>query len=154
MQRGGRPLPHQSAMVEAPDLVAADDAALDARDFEDAGHPALTRAQRDAQLHDQLDRPRHHARQLFAAQALAGHHGQRRQPIERVARRVAVDRGQRAFVAGVHGQQHVQRFGAAHLANHDARRTHAQRVADQVADADFADAFDVLAAHLKRHAVG
>ena len=63
-------------------------------------------------------------------------------------------RGQRALVAGVHGQQHVERFGAAHFADDDARRPHAQCVAHQIADADLADAFDVLAAHLERNAVG
>ena len=87
------------------------------------------------------------------SQALAGHHRQRRQAIQRIARRVAVDGGQRALVAGVHRQQHVERFGAAHLADDDARRSHAQRVAHQVADGDLADAFDVLAAHLQGNAV-
>ena len=57
-------------------------------------------------------------------------------------------------MAGVHGQQHVQRFGAAHFADDDARRPHAQCVAHQVADADLTHAFDVLAAHLQGDAVG
>jgi len=39
-------------------------------------------------------------------------------------------------VAGIHGLQHVERFLAAHLAHDDAVRPHAQRVDDQLPDAD------------------
>ena len=49
-------------------------------------------------------------------------------PRQRVARRVGVDRRQRAVVAGVHRLQHVERLGAAHLADDDAVGAHAQRV--------------------------
>ena len=48
--------------------------------------------------------------------------------------RVGVDRGQRAVVAGVHRLQHVQRLGAAALADDDPVGPHAQGVAHQVAD--------------------
>lgn len=44
-------------------------------------------------------------------------------------------------MAGVHRLQHFQYFGAAHLADHDTVRAHAQAVADQVADAHRAMAF-------------
>ena len=60
-----------------------------------------------------------------------------------VARRVGVDRGQRAFVAGVHGLQHVEGFLAAHLAHHDAVGTHTQAVDDQLPLPHRALAFDV-----------
>ena len=62
---------------------------------------------------------------------------------DRVARRVRVQRGERAVVAGVHRLEHVERFAAAALADDDAVRPHAQRVADEVADRDSPVAFDV-----------
>ena len=46
-------------------------------------------------------------------------------------------------MAGVHRLQHVEGFGAAHLADDDAVRPHAQRVAHQVALVDLARALDV-----------
>jgi hypothetical protein len=48
---------------------------------------------------------------------------------------VGVDGRQRAVVAGVHGLEHVQGLGPADLADDDAVGPHAQRVADEVADA-------------------
>ena len=63
----------------------------------------------------------------------AGHHDHRFQTGLGVARRVGVQRGHRAGVAGVHGLQHVQRFAAAALADDDAFGPHTQGVAHQVA---------------------
>ena len=57
---------------------------------------------------------------------------------QRVARGVGVHRGHRAVMAGVHRLQHVERLGAAHLADDDAVGAHAQRVAQQVALGDLA----------------
>ena len=54
-----------------------------------------------------------------------------------------MDRAHAAVVAGVHGLQHVERFGAAHLADDDAVGPHAQRVDHQVARRDPAAPFDV-----------
>ena len=62
-----------------------------------------------------------------------GHRDHRVEPVERVARRVGVDRRQAAVVAGVHGLQHVQRLFAADFADDDAVGPHAQGVAHQVA---------------------
>ena len=73
--------------------------------------------------------------------------------LERVARRVGVDGRQRAVVTGVHGLQHVERFGAAHLADDDAVGPHAQAVAHQVALRDPALALDVRRARLEPHDV-
>ena len=56
-------------------------------------------------------------------------------------------------MTGVHRQQHVERLGPADLADNDPSRSHAQGVADQVADADLAHAFHVLAAGLECNAV-
>ena len=60
-----------------------------------------------------------------------------------VARAVGVHRGQRSVVAGVHGLQHVQRFLAAHLADHDAVRPHTQAVDQQFPLPHRAVAFEV-----------
>jgi hypothetical protein len=61
--------------------------------------------------------------------------------------------GERAIVTGVHGLQHVERLAAAALADDDAIRPHAQRVANQVADRDLAFAFHVRRPRLERHHV-
>ena len=71
----------------------------------------------------------------------------------RVARRVGVDRGQRAVVAGVHGLQHVQRFGAAAFADDDPFGPHTQGVAHQVGGRDRALAFDVRRTRFQSHDV-
>jgi hypothetical protein len=60
-----------------------------------------------------------------------------------VAGVVGVNRGHRSFVTGVHRLQHVQRFGAAALADDDAVRTHTQTVLHQVALSHFSLAFHV-----------
>src|SRR2546430_5276052 len=51
-------------------------------------------------------------------------------------------RAHRTVVAGVHRLQHVERLSAAHLADDDAVRPHAQRVAHEVADGDLARPLD------------
>ena len=68
---------------------------------------------------------------------------QRLEAGQRVARRVGVDRRQRAFVARVHRLEHVERLGAANLADDDPVGAHAQGVPDELADLDLAAAFDV-----------
>ena len=80
----------------------------------------------------------------------AGREHERLEPGERVARRVRVDRRQRAVVARVHRLEHVQRLGAADLADDDPVGAHAQGVADELADADLALALDVRRARLER----
>ena len=55
----------------------------------------------------------------------------------------------RPVVAGVHRLQHVQRLGAADLADDDAVGPHAQGVADEVADRDLALALDVRGARFQ-----
>ena len=83
----------------------------------------------------------------------AGHHDHRFQPGQGVARRVGVERGQRAFVARVHGLEHVERFAAAALADDDPFGPHTQGVAHQVGGGDGALAFDVRRPRLQPHHV-
>ena len=68
------------------------------------------------------------------------HEHQHLQPLDNLAGAVGVDGGHRAVVAGVHGLDHVQRLGAAALADDDAVGPHAQGVLHQVADGVFAGA--------------
>ena len=79
----------------------------------------------------------------------AGHAHHLLEPLERVARRVGVNRRHRPFVAGVHRLQHVERLFAAALADDDAIRPHAQRVAHEIALANLALALDVGRAGLQ-----
>ena len=79
----------------------------------------------------------------------AGHQDEHLEAGERVARRVRVDRRQRAVVARVHRLEHVERLRAANLADDDAVGPHAQCVAHEVADADLALALDVRRARLE-----
>ena len=53
-------------------------------------------------------------------------------------------------MARVHGLEHVERLGAADLADDDAVGAHTQGVADELADADLALALDVRRARLER----
>ena len=83
----------------------------------------------------------------------AGHRHHALDAAERVARRVRVHGRQRAVVARVHRLQHVERLGAAHLADDDAVRPHAQAVAHEVALGDLAFAFDVRRPRFEAHDV-
>ena len=68
----------------------------------------------------------------------------------RVTGRVRVDRGQRSVVAGVHRLEHVERLGAANLADDDPVGPHPECVANEVANAHLALAFHVRRARLER----
>ncbi len=61
-----------------------------------------------------------------------------------------MDRRERAFVAGVHRLQHVDRLGAANLADDDPVGAHAKRVPYELPNPHLALAFDVRRAGLER----
>ena len=104
----------------------------------------LARAVAEARLlDDQLDRRRDLLPHRPLRQVGRAHRDHRLDAGQRIARRVGVDGGQRAVVAGVHRLQHVERFLAADLADDDAVGTHTQGVDHQLALADGALAFDV-----------
>ena len=79
----------------------------DVRDFARAALQAVG-------LDDQVDGAGDLLPHGLQRQLEAGHHDHRFETGDGVARRVGVQRGQRAFVAGVHGLQHVERFGPRH----------------------------------------
>ena len=100
-------------------------------------------------MDDQVERRRDLLPDRPHRQVEPGHQHHRLDTRERVARRVRVDRRERAVVAGVHRLEHVERLGAAHLADDDPVGPHAERVADELADRDLALALDVLRARLE-----
>ena len=65
-----------------------------------------------------------------------------------------MDGRHRSVVAGVHRLQHVQRLGAADLADEDAVGSHSQAVAKQLPDGELALAFHVGWTVLERDDVG
>ncbi len=58
---------------------------------------------------------------------------------------------ERAFVTRVHCLQHVESLGPSNLADDDPVRTHAQGVADEVADGHLTFPLDVLRPGLEPH---
>ena len=62
-----------------------------------------------------------------------------------------MQRRDRSLVAGVHRLQHVEALGATNLTDDDPVGTHAQRVADEIADRDLAAALDIRRSRLEPH---
>jgi DNA invertase Pin-like site-specific DNA recombinase len=68
---------------------------------------------------------------------------------ERVGGRARVNRRERPVVPGVHRLEHVERLAAAYLADHDAIRSHAQRVPYERAQRDLSPALDIRGPRLE-----
>jgi hypothetical protein len=144
--------PGDTGAAEGEDLVRRDDVALDPRDLGDA-HDAPRPVREPRDLHDHVDGRRDLLAQRAHRETGAGEHHHVLEARERVTRRVGVDRRHRALVAGVHRLEHVHRLDAAHLADDDAIRPHAERVADKIARHDLAASLDVRRAGLEPHDV-
>src|SRR5579863_6938476 len=117
---------------ETEDFVHLNDFSLHSGDFVDAGQlaPAIGKP---LQLHYE----RHSGCNLTAnacyRQPHARHCDHLLKALERIARRVGMDRGHRPFVTRVHRLQHVECFLATALADDDAIGPHTERILDQVA---------------------
>ena len=140
-------------LLELEDVLHDDRVLFHADDFGDVGDLARTALQAVG-LDDQVDG----AGDLRAAWPCSGSSKPAIMII--VSRRatasrgvLAWQRGQRAFVAGVHGLQHVERFRTAALADDDPVGPHTQGVAHQVGGRDRALAFDVRRAGFEPHDV-
>src|SRR5579875_1388763 len=110
--------------LEGEQVLGGDDLALhpdDLGDLHDAAHAVAHAADLYDQIDGRGDLRAHGARR----QVDAGHADHVLEPGQRLARAVGVDRAHRAVMAGVHRLQHVERFGAADLAEDDAVRAHA-----------------------------
>ena len=70
-----------------------------------------------------------------------------------IAGSVGVYCGQRTFMAGIHGLQHVEGFFSAHLAYNDAVGAHAKAVDQQLTLVDRSLSFDVGRTGFKAHDV-
>src|SRR5258708_10992164 len=75
------------------------------------------------------------------------HQGQRFETRNRIAWSIRMNGGQGTVMTRAHGLQHVQRFAAANLANHDAVRAHTKSV-----DYQFTLTNRALALHVRRTA--
>jgi hypothetical protein len=106
-----------------------------------------------AELADQVDGLGDHVGHDPIREGFFGHLGVGVQLGQGLAGRVGVDGAHGALMAGVHGIEHVEGFGAADLPDDDPGWSHAQGLADQLADADLADAFQVGEAALQPDAV-
>jgi hypothetical protein len=82
-------------------------------------------------------------------EAGAGQQDQALQAGEGFGGAVGVDRAERTGVAGVEGLEEIEALGPPDLAHHDAVRSHAQGIADEVADAHAADVLGIGRASLQ-----
>src|SRR5579875_2371450 len=133
---------------ELEQLLQGDHVGLHALHLDDRGDPA------GAVLEPlEVDDPVEGRGDLLAdgahGQVVAGHQDHRLHAGEGVAGAVGVDGGERAVVTRVHRLQHVERLGAAHLADDDPVGPHAQRVAHQGPDRHLVLAGQVLGAGLE-----
>ena len=104
-------------------------------------------------LNDQVDGAGDLLPHGLERQVEAGHRDHRFDTGDGVARRIGVQRRHRAFVARVHGLQHVERFRTAAFADDDSFGPHTQGVPHQVGGGDRALAFDVRRARFQPHDV-
>ena len=146
------PVVADAGLLEDEDLLHRHRLAFHAGDLLDAGQLARAVAQ-PVRLDDDADRGGDLRPRRLGGQVHAGHRDHAFEPRQRVARRVGMHRGHRAFVAGVHRLQHVERLGTARLAQDDAVGPHAQRVAHQRALRHFAAPLDVRRPGLQAHDV-
>src|SRR4051794_30763484 len=137
------------AVVEQVKVLHDDGVALHAEHLGHVGDAPRAVAQA-REVHDAVERARHLLTDGSDRQLDTAHQHHRLDTGQRVARAVRVDGGERAVVAGVHGLQHVERFGATRLTDENAVRTHTQRVAHEVANFDLAGALDVRRARFHR----
>jgi hypothetical protein len=137
-----------SGLLEGKDVLHDDDITLHPLDLGHIGDFSGSVLEA-VLLNDQVDR----RRDLFADGAHGkvhpGHQTHRLQTRERVARSIGVSGRHRAIVTGVHRLEHVERFATAALSNDNPLRTHSERVDNEIADRDFAFAFDIGRTRLK-----
>src|SRR5207245_3659253 len=120
-------------LVHHEDVLHGDHVLLHAHDLGDGGDLARPVAQ-PVQLHDEVDRARDLLPDCAHGEVDAGHQDQRLETRESVTRAVGMKRRHRTVVAGVHRLQHVERFAATTLTDHDALGAHTERVDDEALD--------------------
>src|SRR5579875_2176410 len=148
-----RPVGADAGAHEFVDLLHLDHVALETGHLGNRGHFSLA-VRLSLKLYDELDRARDLAAYRSHRHRQAGHADHLLQSREGVARRVRVNRRHGAFVARVHGLQHVEGFLTATLADDDAVRPHAECILDQFALANFAFSLDIGWARFHARHVG
>ena len=135
------------------EILQRHDLAFDADHFGDVGD--LARAVAHARgLNNDVNRGGDHFPDGLAWEIVAAHQDHAFQAAQTLARRIGVERSHGAVVAGVHGLEQVEGFRAAHLADDDPVRAHAQAVLDGVAHGHLALTFEVRRARLQAHHMG
>src|SRR6185312_876775 len=120
-----------SLLMKCKDILHADNILFHARNFRDTDYFAGTIAHTGNLNHDINGRGNLLAHGTLGQVQIA--HGDHRfESAQSVARRVGVNGGHRAFVARIHGLEHVECFLAAHLAKDDAIGAHTQTVDQQL----------------------
>src|SRR5271166_2162373 len=137
-----RPVAALAPKLERKELAHRDGFAFHAGHLADVLHPADAVAHA-LDVYDQVERARDVHSDRPQRQVEISHYHHVFQAVERVARRVGVNRRHRAVMPGVHRLEHVECLGAPHLADDNAVRPHAQRITDELALRDVAGAFDV-----------
>ncbi len=134
------------------DVLGDDHVTLHPHHLGDVGDApgAVAQARR---LHDHVDGAAQHLANGARRQRIAAHGDHALDAADGLARAVGVQRAHRAVVARIHRLQQVECLGAAHLADDDALRPHAQAVLDQVAHGDRALALKVRRTGFKTHGV-
>src|ERR1700733_5885512 len=141
-----------AATLEHEDLLHGHDVGFHAGDFSNGHDPAGSIAE-TADLDNEVNGRGNLAANGLVGNVQVGHGNHGFQSAQSIARRVGVNRGQRAIVPCVHGLQHVERFLTANLTDDDAVGAHTQSVDDELTLLDDALAFDVGGARLKPHDV-
>src|SRR5271165_591432 len=134
---GSDPLP-----LKREDFLHADDVFFHAGDLRDTGYLARSVAHAGG-LHDDGDGRRNLLAHRFFGHIHVAHGDHRFEPGDGIAWGVGVNGGHGAFVAGIHGLEHVEGFFTAHLADDDAIGAHTQAVDEKLTLADGALAFNV-----------
>ena len=142
------PLGVEAVDLELEQLLERDHLALHPLDLGDLDHTAGAVVE-PVELDDEVERGGDVAPDRAQRQLVARHQDHRLDAVESIAGRVRVHGRERALVARVHRLEHVERLGAANLADDDPVGPHAERVADEIADRDLALALDVLRPRLE-----
>ena len=142
------PLGVEAVDLELEQLLERDHLALHPLHLRDLDHTAGAVVE-PVELDHEVERGGDVAPDRAQRQLVARHQDHRLEAVESVAGRVRMHGRERALVARVHRLEHVERLGAANLADDDPVGPHPERVPDEIADRDLPLALDVLRPRLE-----
>jgi hypothetical protein len=142
------PVRPETRSFEEEQVLHCDDISLHSSQLGDACHFARA-VRQSGYLHDQI----HCRGNLLANCSLwdiqVRHRDHRVQTIQGIAGAVGVNSRQASIVTGIHRLKHVERFLTTDLANHNAIRSHTQRVDDEIALAHCPFTFNICRTRLQ-----